>query len=231
MLPAFEQGGRWQDRIRAGLLTLLELLDDEPGLGGLCLVDALGAGPVVLARRAAVVSALVDAVDLGRDEARAGSQATRLTAEGVVGGVLSVLYGRLAERDPRPLVPLLNPLMAMVVLPYLGSAAAARELARQVPQARRRPERSRSNPLEGLGMRLTYRTARVLAAIASNPDASNRRVAVMAEIQDQGQISKLLTRLQDLGLIQNMGAGLARGEPNAWQLTPRGREVELAIRP
>src|SRR6202167_4818861 len=51
---------------RAGVRALLEFLDDEPGLGRLCVVDALGAGPMVLARRAQVVAALVDAVDRGR---------------------------------------------------------------------------------------------------------------------------------------------------------------------
>jgi DNA-binding MarR family transcriptional regulator len=80
-------------------------------------------------------------------------------------------------------------------------------------------------------MRLTYRTVRVLAAIAAHANASNRQVADASGVQDQGQISKLLARLEHLGLIENAGAGgPTRGEPNAWRLTPRGREVEHAIR-
>jgi AcrR family transcriptional regulator len=237
VLPVFAgtvRRERWCARIRAALLALLEFLDDEPGLGGLCVVDALGAGPLALERRAAVVRVLVDAVDEGRAEARAGLHPTRLTAEGVVGGVLSVLYARLADGAgaadrSRPLVGLLNPLMGMIVLPYLGPAAAARELSRTAPKARLRVRRPRSNPLEGLDMRLTYRTVRVLMAIAAHADASNRRVADAAGVQDQGQISKLLARLEHLGLIENAGLGSTRGEPNAWRLTPRGHEVELAI--
>ncbi len=46
---------------------------------------------------------------------------------------------------------------------------------------------------------------------------------------DQGQISKLLGRLEHLGLIENTGMGALRGEPNAWRLTHRGSEIELAI--
>jgi DNA-binding MarR family transcriptional regulator len=84
--------------------------------------------------------------------------------------------------------------------------------------------------LEGLDMRLTYRTVRVLVTIASDPGASNREIADRAGVQDQGQISKLLARLEHLGLVQNSGAGPVRGEPNAWWLTPRGREVEQIIR-
>ena len=79
-------------------------------------------------------------------------------------------------------------------------------------------------------MRLTYRTVRVLMAIAGHPDASNRTVAEASGISDQGQISKLLARLDSLGLAKNTGQGHPKGAPNAWQLTPRGQEVEQAIR-
>jgi AcrR family transcriptional regulator len=223
--------GRWCEGLRAGLAALLEFLDDEPGLGGLCVVDTLSACPEALRRRAEIVTALVDAVDAGRREARAGLAPSRLTAEGVVGGALGVLYSRFAEQDPKSMLRLLSPLMGMIVLPYLGPAAAARETARPAPKARPRPERPASNPLEGLGMRLTYRTIRVLGTIASHANASNRQVAEASGVQDQGQISKLLARLQHLGLIENAGSGgPTRGEPNAWCLTPRGREVEHAIR-
>jgi DNA-binding MarR family transcriptional regulator len=156
-----------------------------------------------------------------------------LTAEGVVGGALAVLYARFTDRRraerPEPFVRLLGPLMAMIVLPYLGPAGARREIARPVPRARRRPQQPRSNPLAGLDMRLTYRTARVLTALAAHQGASNREIADAAGIHDQGQISKLLARLEHRGLIANSGAGQTRGEPNAWRLTPRGREVEEVI--
>jgi DNA-binding MarR family transcriptional regulator len=74
-------------------------------------------------------------------------------------------------------------------------------------------------------MRLTYRTVRVLLAIASHPTASNRQVASAAGITDQGQISKLLSRLHTLGLIENAGGDHAQGEPNAWTLSPRGHHL------
>jgi AcrR family transcriptional regulator len=252
VIPAFQTDAAWRERIRAGLRALLEFLDEEPGLGGLCIVDALGGGPRTLELRAQVLRVLVDAVDEGRAQARPGLTPTRLTAEGVVGGVLSVLYARISEHRltrtsstnaptsttqptrtpsrPKPLIGLLAPLTAMIVLPYQGAAAAGREATRPAPRARRRPPSPRSNPLEGLAMRLTYRTVRVLATIAASPAASNRQIADTAGIHDQGQMSKLLTRLEHLGLIANHGAGQTRGEPNAWHLTPKGQEVELTIR-
>ncbi len=79
-------------------------------------------------------------------------------------------------------------------------------------------------------MRITYRTVRVLMGIAASPDASNRKIASGAGISDQGQVSKLLARLEHLGLIENTGAGPIKGAPNAWRLTQRGEQVEQAIR-
>ncbi len=137
-----------------------------------------------------------------------------------------------AARPPRPLLSLLNPLMGMIVLPYLGAAASAREQRRPAPRARR-PTAPRVDPLRELDMRLTYRTVRVLMAIdalggpGSHP--SNRQVATAAGISDQGQISKLLARLQALDLIGNASGDHTKGEPNAWALTPRGRDVTQTL--
>ena len=216
--------GRWREQIRAALRAALEFLDGEPQMGYLCVVGSLGGGQRALERRAVIVQGLVDVVHEGRLEGRGARRVDRLVAEGVVGAVLAVIHTRLLEPSPRPLVGLLNPLMGMVVLPYLGPAAAERELVRATPRPARRPE-PRTDPLRDLDMRLTYRTVRVLLAIAAEPAASNRQVATAAGISDQGQISKLLTRLQNLGLIHNSGGDHARGEPNAWMLTLKGQQV------
>ena len=69
---------------------------------------------------------------------------------------------------------------------------------------------------------LTYRTARVLTAIAERPGASNRAVADAAGISDEGQISRLLRRLEGRGWVENSGEGHTKGKPNAWSLTPAG---------
>jgi AcrR family transcriptional regulator len=234
VIPAYGAGARWHEGMRGALEVGLTFLDEEPELGYLCVVGSLGSGPRALERRTRVVRALTDAVHEGRREGRAARRVDRLVAEGVVGAVLSVIHARLVEQSagaPRPsgpLVGLLNPLMGMIVLPYLGAAATERELRRPAPRARRRTA-PRGDPLRELNMRLTYRTVRVLLAIASWPDSSNRQVATAAGISDQGQISKLLARLYALGLIQNAGRDHTKGEPNAWSLTTRGHDVTHAI--
>ncbi len=80
------------------------------------------------------------------------------------------------------------------------------------------------------GTRVPYRTARVLAAIAAAPASSNFEISVGAGIKDQGQISKLLARLAQLGLVENTAPGRSMGTANAWRLTPSGRRLEAAIR-
>ena len=219
----------WRERLRGGLGGLLEFLDDEPALGALCVVDMLGAGAAGIARRARVVDALVDVVDEGRGEARAGSKPSRLTAEGVVGAVLAVLHARLARGTGESLLGLLGPLMGVIVLPYLGPAVAGREAARRGRKPRPVSHVS-GDVLKDLDMRLTYRTVRVLLAIAAQPGASNREVADAAGVVDQGQISKLLARLGHLGLIENIGGEPAKGEPNSWRLTSKGHQLEQTIR-
>ena len=69
----------------------------------------------------------------------------------------------------------------------------------------------------------------VLMAVAAHPGSSNRMVADEAGISDQGQISKLLRRLEGLGLIEIAGEAPAKGAPNAWTLTEKGRGLHDTI--
>jgi AcrR family transcriptional regulator len=233
VLPADTGKLRWREHMRAGLTALLEFFDAEPALAQVCLVETLKAGPAVIERRRQMLDVLIAAVDRGRGETRGENGPPPLTADSTVGGALSVIHARVIEDDPRPLVELTNPLMSMIVHPYLGPAAARRELEWPVSQAasvRNGPAPPRiQDPFEGLPIRITFRTARVLATIATRPGASNREVADTAGVSDQGQISKLLRRLADYGLIENHGQGHPKGEPNAWRLTERGQAIQHVI--
>ncbi len=233
VLEAYRAQSRWRERIRASLAALLQFLDDQPAMGRLLVVEVLGAGPRALEHRARVLARVTDAVDLGRVEAKPGKEPAPLVAEGVVGAVFSVIHTRMLDERTAPLLGLTGPLMGMIVLPYLGAAAAQKEVARPAPKRDTATRRAVEDPLRDLEMRLTYRTVRVLMAIATlggqGPGPSNRQVAQAAGVSDQGQMSKLLARLQHLGLIDNAGTGSARGEPNAWMLTPRGHSVERTV--
>jgi AcrR family transcriptional regulator len=229
VVPAYEEPGTWRAKMRAGLTALLETLAADPAMGRLLIVESLAAGPAARERRRGVLERIVSVVDEGRAESRGGAELPALTAEGVVGGVLSVLHARLAGNGADGLTDLTGPLMGMIVLPYLGPAAARKEIERPNPKRPAKARVARRDPLRDLEMRLTYRTVRVLTAVAEQPGSSNRAVGASAGIPDQGQISKLLTRLHTLALIENTGAGSTRGEPNAWTLTARGWEIHGAI--
>jgi AcrR family transcriptional regulator/DNA-binding MarR family transcriptional regulator len=229
---AYSRELAWRDGVRAALASLLALMDEERALARLCIVETLGAGDRVLARRTEVIDDLASVVDRGREGSHSTGEPTALTAEAVVGAVFAVLHTRLLEDRGEPLTGLLGSLMSIIVLPYLGTRAAGRELARpaygSAERAHTRSATTTPDPLRGLNMRLTYRTVRVLSVIDEHPGASNREIAERSGITDQGQISKLLTRLARLDLIQNVGYGQERGASNAWHLTPRGEQVERA---
>jgi AcrR family transcriptional regulator len=234
---AYEQESGWLEGIRAGLARLLMFMEDEPALAKLCVVEALGAGERILEHRARALAELAEVIDAGRFVTSATSEPPDVTAEGVVGATFAVLHARLLDGSREPLTNLLGSLMSMIVLPYLGSRAANRELSRppiefDVPRDGHAAATARhKDPLEGLDMRLTYRTVRVLMVIAEHPGASNRQIADGSGIADQGQISKLMTRLARLELVKNVGEGQERGGSNAWHLTARGERVERATRP
>ncbi|MGD0454902.1 MAG: TetR family transcriptional regulator [Solirubrobacteraceae bacterium] len=232
---AYERESNWRDGIRAALARLLMFMDEEPGLAKLCIVEALGAGERVLERRAKVLDELAEVIDRGRLATNATREPPEVTAEGVVGAIFAVLHTRVLENGKERLTDLLGSLMSMIVLPYLGARAAGRELSRpplEIPnEGRTRTPARHKDPLEGLNMRLTYRTVRVLMVIAEHPGASNREIAEGSGIVDQGQISKLLNRLARLKLVENLGEGQEKGAANAWHLTARGAQVERATRP
>jgi AcrR family transcriptional regulator len=232
-VDAFDTQPDWQSGVRAALASLLSFIDSDVRVAKVCLIEALQAGPPVLARRDRVIDELALALDAGRTPRR--YDPPDVTAKAAVGGVLAVLHSRLLEDAGAPTIELLGALMAIIMLPYRGEAAAAREARTPAPAPSEPVERpgptNGGDPLKGLRIRLTYRTIRVLMAIAANPGASNRELADAADIADQGQISKLLTRLSGLELIENRGQGQLHGAPNAWWLTPRGARLEKATRP
>lgn len=229
VLPAYESHQRWRDRIRRSLEALLAFLDEDPAVGRLLIVESLGGGRALVERRAQVIERIAEAVDAGGLEASSGkAKRSPLTAEGVVGGVLAVLHARLCGMPRQSLSELASQLTSMVVLPYLGATAAQRELLRPPPAARPGPrsEPGAADSLITMPMRLTYRTTRVLAAIAAEPGSSNREIARAAEIVDQGQASKLLRRLERLRLIANDVAQARPGAPNTWTLTAEGERFQ-----
>ncbi len=161
----------WCERVRGGLWAVLAFLDREPVLARVCVVQALRGSQAVLERREEILLHLARVLDEGRGvEGARGRECPPLTAEGLVGAAFAIVYARLLRGEREPLTDLLGELMGMIVLPYLGPAAARREQTRPVPPAvpaQGSPARNGAgdglvvaraerDPLEGIPMRLTY---------------------------------------------------------------------------
>jgi AcrR family transcriptional regulator len=219
--PAYLSDGSWRRRVRAGMSALLSFLDHEPELCSLVVVDALTVGPAVLARRTELLEVLSGVVEEGRGEGRGAKQQPRLTGEGVVGAVFSVIHARVLDAAHPPLIELLNPLVAMIVLPYLGHAAASKELARPTPNADRPIPRSIPDaPVP----RLNQRAHLILRAISTTPGLSNKQIADRVGLRDSGHISRVLLYLKDQGLITN-DQGINPGGSKAWRVTDKGKRI------
>lgn len=82
------------------------------------------------------------------------------------------------------------------------------------------------------GFRMTALTHDVLNAVGNlskdGVDPTNREIAEAAGVKDEGQISRLLARLERHGLLQNAGGPTKGG--NAWRFTPRGEQIVNASR-
>jgi DNA-binding MarR family transcriptional regulator len=222
--PAFEASDGWVDRIRSGLHALLVFFDEQPSLARYLLVTSAQAGEPVSARRAQVLDQV--AVLLDDERASARSFPPPLTAQAVASGVTGVLHARLSEPRPGPLVELAGQLMSFIVLPFLGSRAARRELAG--PAATAEPAVT-PDVLRGAAGRLNPRAVSVLLVIADDPGLNNQVVSRRSGVKDQGHISRILRRLHRLGLIENFShTGVSAS--NAWRLTTSGRAIESALR-
>jgi AcrR family transcriptional regulator len=226
-IPAYEVGAGWSARIRAALVALLAVAEHERGTGALVVSYLIDCGQIEPALRTRLLGLLRGALEDGRFVAKAAAyEPPALAAEFVVGGVLAVVQTHL-QTGHTQLVDLVNPLMWMIVLPFLGPAAARRELTRTPPKPALLRSAPARDPASKFDIRLTYRTMDALQAVASAPGANNREIGRRAGVANPGQISKLLARLARLGLLEN--TGVHRGGANAWHLTSTGRQLVVAL--
>jgi hypothetical protein len=217
----------WHERVRAALAALLVFLDEEPGWARLLIGEPGPGVGLEFERRQHTLQALARALE---SETHTESTSSgwfvpwpEVTAELVVGGIVAVLRKRMLEEAQQPFVELAPSLMAFILAQYSGA------------NANLEPERTGvANDLEPqlqrLPVRVTYRSTRVLDAIGESPGLSNRDIADAAGLTDEGQTSRLLRRLAQRNLVQNVGVGHPYGGANAWLLTAYGQRVLDATR-
>jgi AcrR family transcriptional regulator len=232
---AFEGGGSWRSSVLAGLEALLVLLDSEPALARVCLIDALAGPPAALEHRAQLLQPLIALVDEARETLPSEEQPPPVTAEATVAAVAGILHARLAACQAPPFIDMLGELAALVVAPYLGlreaEEAAGIGIERSKAIAR---ERSASPPHLRVAVPSQLHHARARRAracvlfLADHPGASNQQIAKGIGIKHVGQTSTLLARLEGIELLTKRAGGA--GRPNAWVLSPRGEAIVRSLR-
>lgn len=117
----------WREQLRAGMRTVLKILDEAPDVGRALVVEVHAAGREATARRDEVVRRFGDYLKRVGEEA-GGGQAPAIAPEAVAAGIHSVLHSRLANHEDGGLQELLPEFMYIAVLPYFGIEAARVEL-------------------------------------------------------------------------------------------------------
>jgi len=225
-LAFYAQEG-WVDAVRAGLGALLEFLDEEPELARYLVVHSAVASGAVLERRREVIEEIAKLLDDERAPAR--GYPPPLTAQAVASGALGVLSERLAERHPAPLVELAGPLMSFIVLPFLGVSAARRQLARPRVGGPAKDDGAALDALKAPGGRLNSRAVSALRVIGAEAGLTSKEVSSRTGVNDDAQMSRLLGRLERLGLIENTRKRHSRANRKAWRLTAAGEKVQDAL--
>ncbi len=114
----------WIEAVIAGLQALLRLLDREPAVARACLLEPHASQALAMRRW----PQLAERVERDAAPARAGASGeglpARLLAEATLATVIFTLSARLLMAQAPPFSGLLEDLTALVVLPWMGQAAA-----------------------------------------------------------------------------------------------------------
>lgn len=224
----------WVEGVIAGLRALLCLLDSEPARARACLLEPSMSQAIAARRWPELIARTQQLEPPPHARAEVQDLPARTLAEGTLASVIGILRIRLLAAQAPPFAQLLGDLTALVVLPWLGEAEAARAMraaaARESLPARRLSKSSAPAPdaLPPLLRRANAHRARgALMYVAAHPRASNKQVAAGVEVAHLGQISKLLRRLQEAGLLVKQAGGA--GRPNAWSLSQEGEHAARVL--
>jgi AcrR family transcriptional regulator len=247
ILQAFTQESCWQDGVLHLLASLLVFLDAEPQLARILYVEAMAAGPWALERREQIVAQLQETI-VDYWPTWGEEPPGQVTATGTMALLLGLIQNHLVNEEPEPLISLLGPLMGLTVTllqdepdVVTREAERARRLAREIeagdprwgppapslaPAALAQAEIPAA-PANPAAWRSRECLLYIAARGAQGTGPSNREIGAAIGVRHKSQISRLLARLRDDGLITS---GTRRaGAANTWLLTERGEAVAQAL--
>jgi AcrR family transcriptional regulator len=129
-LRDFEIEDEWAVGLRAGLTTMLSALARRPEVASVCFVEVLAAGPQAAAQRDEAMRKFLPLFESAPIELPSTLRIFEALGLGRVADLGAVLHREVASGRVADLPELLPELMYMMVLPFQGPQAAARELER-----------------------------------------------------------------------------------------------------
>jgi AcrR family transcriptional regulator len=124
---AFEaHDGPWDERVAAVLKVLFEMIAENPAHARACLVEALTAGPVAVARYEQMLANFEPLLLPGRELRPNNAELPDTLEATLFGGVFWIAYQRLIVGEADQLMKLLPETIELVLSPYVGEAEAVR---------------------------------------------------------------------------------------------------------
>lgn len=127
---AFDAEGDWADSLRAGLRALLEQLAERPEVARVCFVEIRAAGPRAAGCRDEAMRSFLPLFESAPTELPRTLRIFESLGMGRIADLSEVLHREIAAGRASTLPELLPELSYMMVLPFAGPEAAARELER-----------------------------------------------------------------------------------------------------
>jgi AcrR family transcriptional regulator len=127
--------GPWTERAALGIRALFEQIAAHPTIARVCLVEALTAGPVLVARYEEVLVSFEPMLRPGRDLNPRGEQLPQSLEGTLAGGILWLAYQRLILGEAEKLLELLPEAVEFVLSPYVGEDEAVRTADELFPDA------------------------------------------------------------------------------------------------
>jgi AcrR family transcriptional regulator len=129
-LREFEVEEEWVDGLRAGLKAMLDALARRPEVASVCFVEVLAAGPLAAEERDQAMRKFLPLFESAPTEVPRTLRIFEALGLGRVADLGAVLHREIAAGRIAELPQLLPELTYMMVLPFLGPEAAAKELER-----------------------------------------------------------------------------------------------------
>jgi AcrR family transcriptional regulator len=118
--------GPWDERVAATLQALFEAIAGRPNVARVCLVEALTAGPVAVARYEQALENFEPLLLPGRELKASNAELPDTLEATLFGGVFWIAYQRLIVGEADKLLGLLPETIELVLSPYVGEAEAVR---------------------------------------------------------------------------------------------------------